>query len=138
MKLNKPKKVTVTTIKNKAWSMFSTYIRLKYADENGYVTCYTCGVTRHYKDRMQAGHGIEGRNNAVLFMEEIVRPQCVGCNMFGQGKISVFTEKLIKEYGPDKYAEFVFESNKEKKLKAENYEAIYEAYRDLVKQLKET
>ncbi len=135
--LPKKKKVTITQIKEKAWDQFSLYIRLKYSDENGMTHCYTCGKYSHYKQGIQAGHGIGGRNNAVLFMEEVVRPQCVGCNKFGRGRYSVFTEKLIGEYGAEKYATFVFESNKEKKMSVLDYQAVFEAYRDLNRQLLE-
>jgi len=61
--------------KKKAWIQFSRYIRLKYA-KNGFVKCYTCSTVKHWKE-MQAGHGIGGRSNAVLFNEDIVRPQCL-------------------------------------------------------------
>lgn len=134
LKFAKPKKVTIKQIKKKAWDMFSKYIRLKYADADGFENCYTCGKFAHWK-HLSAGHGIGGRNNAVLFMEEVVRPQCVGCNVWGGGKYSIFGEKLIKEYGAKKYAEFVIESNKTVPMKVIDYQARFEAYRDLVKQL---
>ena len=136
MKLPKKKKITITQIKKKAWAEFSKYIRLKYADANGMEACYTCGKVLHWK-QMQAGHGIGGRNNAVLFMEEVVRPQEVGCNIYGGGKYSIFAEKLISEYGAKKYAYFVQESNKEKKMTVLDYQAVFEAYRDLNKQFLE-
>lgn len=120
---------TLTYYKKKAWSAFSLYIRLKYADENGYVACYTCGVVRHYKDRMQAGHGIGGRNNAVLFLEEVVRPQCVGCNMFGGGKYAIFTRKLIDELGLEEYDRLVALSNQTVKYTIADYEAKEQQYK---------
>lgn len=133
----KPKKIKKTPIKEKAWDQFSLYIRLKYSDENGMTHCYTCGKYSHYKKGIQAGHGIGGRNNAVLFMEEVVRPQCSGCNLWGGGKYSIFAEKLIGEYGAKKYAQFVIDSNKTKEMTVSDYEAIFEAYRDLNRQLLE-
>ena len=136
MKLPKKKKITVSKMKKKAWNEFSLYIRLKYSDAYGIGHCYTCGAKRHYK-ALQAGHGIGGRNNAVLFKEEIVRCQCSGCNLWGGGKYSIFTEKLIDEYGAKKYAQFVRESNKTVKMTVLDYQAIFEAYRDLNKQLLE-
>lgn len=133
--LPKVKKKGITYYKKRAWHEFSLYIRLKYADADGFVTCYTCGKRSHYKDGMQAGHGIGGRNNAVLFMEEVVRSQCLGCNLFGGGKYSIFAEKLISEYGVKKYAQFIRDSNKTVKMTVLDYQAVFEAYRDLNKQL---
>lgn len=47
----------------------------------------------------QASHAIGGRHNAVLFDEEIIRPCCVGCNVFLRGNYQVFITKLIEENG---------------------------------------
>ena len=70
--------------KKETWKLFSLYIRLKYADDNGYVSCCTCGIKKHYKE-MQAGHFIAGRNNSILFEEKCVHPQCGRCNVYKHG-----------------------------------------------------
>lgn len=129
-KPKKRKRSPKAIMKDKAWAAFSKYIRLKYANEQGYEECYTCGAVKHYK-QMQAGHGIGGRNNSVLFMEDVVRPQCAGCNLWGGGKYSIFTEKLIREYGADKYAELVILSNQSVDMNVFDYEALYKKYKDL-------
>ena len=129
------KKKTLTYYKKRAWAQFSLWIRLKNADKNGFVTCYTCGVKRHYKDKMHAGHGIGGRNNSILFEPLVVRCQCLGCNIFGGGKYAIFTRKLIDELGLTVYDKLVTQSNKVRKMTQVDYEAIYEAYKDLCKEL---
>ena len=43
-------------VKKKLDTIFSQYIRLKDADHNGDVTCFTCGKVSHYKSGMQCGH----------------------------------------------------------------------------------
>ena len=88
----------LTKLKKDTWSWCSKYVRLKYADYNGYDTCYTCGVVKHYKE-MQAGHGFGGRTNGILFELKVIRPQCAGCNIFKHGNYDVFHTKLEKEYG---------------------------------------
>lgn len=100
--MKKPKKPTVSKLKKKAWALCSQYIRLKHADHRGFVTCYTCGKQMYWK-QSQAGHGFAGRSKAVLFMEDIIRPQGVGCNVFQNGKLDVFTYKLRKELGDEKF-----------------------------------
>lgn len=134
LKFAKKKKVSISKLKKKAWALCSQYIRIKYADRNGYDTCYTCGTRKMWK-AMQAGHGIGGRNNAVLFMEEVIRPQCAGCNIWGRGKYSIFAEKLIGEYGAKKYAHLVFMSNKPNPLKVVDYEAFIDIYKRKLKEL---
>lgn len=127
----KPKKIKKSTVKKKAWAAFSQYMRLKYADHRGYDTCYTCGKQALWKS-MQAGHGIGGRNNSILFEERLVKPQCVGCNVFGRGQYRVFTRKLIAELGLDQYDELVTQSTKLVKLTPEHLENLYKHYKSLV------
>lgn len=83
---NMKKKISKSSAKKKAWKTYSEYIRRSYADAFGYLNCYTCGIKMFWKES-DCGHGMPGRNNAVLFMEEVCRPQCIGCNVFGRGKI---------------------------------------------------
>lgn len=126
--------MTKTIAKKRAWKAFSQYIRQKYADENGFVKCYTCDKVLHYKE-MQAGHGIGGRNNAVLFMEEIVRPQERGCNIYGRGKYSIFTEKLMRELGAEEYFEIIKRSNRIVQYKTNDYLEIEKKYKEKLKEL---
>ena len=91
--------------KKKTWAWFSKYIRLKYASSSGLCTCYTCGQVHPWK-QIQAGHGLSGRTNRILFNEDIVRPQCYGCNINQHGKLDDFGVKLIEEIG-NKYHEIL-------------------------------
>lgn len=127
----KPK--TKTYWKKKAWHEFSVYIRRKYADELGWVKCYTCGNTGEWK-KFQCGHGIGGRNNAVLFCENVCRVQCVGCNVFGRGQYRIFTRKLIDEMGIEEYDRMVQKSNETVQFKAKDYQEIFEKYQSLNEQ----
>ena len=84
---------------------------------------------------MQCGHGIGGRNNAILFDERLVRPQCVGCNMFANGRYYIFTSKLIDELGKDAYCEMAHQAKMIVQYKAIDYQAIYEKYKHLMEEL---
>lgn len=64
-------------LKKEADKWFSLYIRLKYADWKGYVKCYTCGHTSHYKKGMQCGHFASRRFMNTRFDEENCRVQCL-------------------------------------------------------------
>lgn len=119
----------VTREKKKAWSEFSRWIRLSNAVDE-FVTCYTCGNSKHYK-KMHAGHGIGGRSNSVLFNEKIVKPQCVGCNIFANGRYAVFTRKLIDELGLKGYDEIVKKANTIVRYKLNDYKEIREKYKKL-------
>ncbi|MEE9118755.1 MAG: recombination protein NinG, partial [Calditrichia bacterium] len=72
---------TLGRLKKDLWKLFSLYIRKKYADDNGYVSCVTCGLTKHYT-QMQAGHFIpRAQGNATYFEETNVHPQDYRCNI---------------------------------------------------------
>ena len=126
------KKIT----KQKVWEVFSKYIRLKYADKDGYVICYTCGTKIYWKEA-QAGHGASGRGNAILFDERIVRPQCKRCNIFLKGNYDIFHAKLIKEYGPGILDEINKLKKTVKKFTQSELREKYEHYKNEVEKFKE-
>lgn len=84
--------------KKKTWETFSLYIRLKYADVNGFENCVTCGAFKHYKE-MQAGHFIQGRHNSILFDERNVHPQCYHCNIGLGGNQLRYYRFMQNKYG---------------------------------------
>ena len=117
--------------KTAVWDWFSIYIRLKYANKKGMAKCYTCGKALPIKD-LQAGHAIMGRSNAVLFNEEIVRPQCQWCNVWLGGNLGVFVQKLIEENS----LEWWEKKQKEgKKVVMLDLRGLYEKYEILVDDL---
>lgn len=122
----KRKKSERAKMKKLAWSAFSLYIR-KSNEVNGRITCYTCGKKYSLK-QMSAGHGIGGRNNAVLFDERIVKPQDYACNVIKSGNYGVFARKLIGEFGLKKYDEIVAGSKKVLQYKTQDFQEIYEKY----------
>ncbi len=94
----KMKSKPIHKLEKDLWKTFSLYIRLKYSDKNGYVSCYTCPARKHYKE-MQAGHYIKRSYKSLKFDERNVRPQDPRCNMFLDGNQDEFAVKLEQEYG---------------------------------------
>jgi len=92
--------------KERAWNVFSEYIRKKYSDKNGIGTCITCGVTKPWKE-LQAGHAFASRCNNILFLEDIVRPQCYSCNVRKGGMPDEYHAWVMEEYGEDRYYEIL-------------------------------
>lgn len=129
-------KITKSTAKKRAWKAFSLYIRTKNLDIFGAdsVECYTCGKFKHLKE-MSAGHGIGGRNNAILFEERIVKPQCAGCNIWGRGQYQIFTRKLIDELGLEEYDSIVSQSRIPVQYKTNDYLEIEKTYKDKLERL---
>lgn len=96
MKRSAPKPKSAAKLRKELDAVFSRYVRLKFADANGNARCYTCGAYKHWKE-LQNGHFIRRQYLATRFDERNCRPQCVGCNMFGDGKTVEFSARLESE-----------------------------------------
>lgn len=126
---------TIGKLKKDAWDLLSKIVRLSYSDEGGTCECYTCGKLMFFKEA-QAGHAIPGRTGSVLLDEEILRPQCAGCNIFGRGMYHVYTTKLIEENGMDWWKCKLVEAKKIRKWSRVELEETIKKYRERLKDLK--
>ena len=94
------KKPTVAKLKKEADRVHSIYIRMKFADHAGYVTCVTCGIVKPWKE-MQCGHYLSRRFNITRYLEENTHPQCIGCNCFHHGEMDRYALYMIEMYGKE-------------------------------------
>ena len=92
------KKLTLTAWKKKVWAQVSIYVRTQELDKSGRATCFTCNLKKKWK-KMYAGHFVQGRRPSILFILEIIRVQCVGCNRFRHGNLNRFIPKMVHQYG---------------------------------------
>lgn len=120
--------------KDRAWKVFSLYIRTKYADFDGYVTCVTCGATKPIKE-MQAGHFIPGRRGLTFFDERNVHPQDSGCNLFKHGNLIPYYEFMVKTYGQGVIEELKELDKVSKSWTVAEYNAIHDHYKNLLSML---
>lgn len=137
--LLKPKKLPkVKSLKNKAWNMFSKYIRTrdclattntKYAGR-----CITCDKL-YPIEQLQAGHFIPGRGGKVLFDEFGVHAQCYGCNIGKNGNWPAYLAKMKKMYEEEVIDEMLRTYNEVKQYKASDYIEIYETYKRKLEEL---
>ena len=81
---------------------------------------------------MQAGHAVGGRNNSVLFHEEIAHVQCVHCNIFLKGNYNRYALFMIDTYGRDRFEELLLLKNKITKLASQDLRDIATEYRELI------
>lgn len=108
------KKTERQKAKDEAWHEFSIYIRtrdcIRFTGDPTQGKCVTCDRNYPFK-KLQAGHFIQGRGNAVLFDERIVYSQCIGCNgnpPYGKGGNYVqYFLFMEKEWGREKLDEFI-------------------------------
>lgn len=95
--MNKKKAAIV----EKAAEIMQKYVRLKAADENGYVSCVTCGTVKMWNDGMQGGHFIPRKHISTRLMEENIHPQCDYCNGYLRGNMIKYTLYMEDTYGRD-------------------------------------
>jgi len=109
-KIKKTKQVSKDTV----WRWFSLYIRTRDCIETtntlNSCICVTCGKRVGFK-QLQAGHAIGGRNNSILYDEELVNGQCMICNGYGGGKYAEYASWFIKRHGIEKWDEKILLSN---------------------------
>ena len=121
--------------KKLAWQWFSRYIRardcLKTTGTPERGRCYTCDTERSF-GVLQAGHYIDGRNNAVLFSEIGVHAQCGQCNVYKYGNKVEYRRRMIRDYGTAKVEQLEAERCREVKFttaqlleKADHYRRMY-------------
>jgi len=87
-----PKKPTRKTLIKKLDTVFSEYIRRRYA-VNEIATCITCGKKDHWK-KLQAGHFMSRKHYATRWNENNVEVQCSGCNVFRYGEQFLFAKYI--------------------------------------------
>ena len=139
MAKKKKKRTPYQIAKDKAWEVFSEYIRRKYANSEGYCTCITCGKVAYWKaEGMQAGHAFGGRGNSIIFEERVVRPQCFRCNMHLSGNPDEYHKWVVKQYGEDGYYELLrLKNGKDEAGKDLNIKFTEEGLREMIKGWKE-
>lgn len=102
--------------------VFSRYIRQKYADDFGMVSCYTCGTKKHWKE-MQNGHYISRGHMATRWEESNCRVQDSACNVFRNGNYVEYSHRLLKEIGEEALDELMA---KKKEIKQWSIKEIQE------------
>lgn len=127
------KKLSLTGWQKKTWKVFSQYIRLKYANKDGFVRCVTCGKIKHWKE-MQAGHY---KHNKLDFCEFNVFPQCVRCNHYKSGELGNYADFLIKKFGNDILEKIEIYAKLEKKYNIIELQYMHDEWKKIVKKFKE-
>jgi endo-1,4-beta-mannosidase len=101
------KKKTLAKVVEDCAVVLQKVVRMKAAiaeNLDGYVTCVSCGVKKHWKE-LDAGHYFSRGDKSVKLMEENIHPQCKGCNIrmsHGDTKVvSAYRRYMVDMYGED-------------------------------------
>jgi ribosome-binding protein aMBF1 (putative translation factor) len=110
------------TLHKKAWKLMSEIVRRTGANLDGYNECYTCGAVKHWKE-LQAGHF---KHDKLDFDPRNLKPQDSQCNKYYSGKLDVYAENLIRDYGLEWFNQLVKDAWSHKGYSVEDLTAIIE------------
>ena len=110
-------------------SVFSKYIRYSAVEEDGLVTCVTCGDRIPPKD-IQNGHFISRGKYPTRWEEDNCHPQCVRDNIFLNGRYIDYTLFMVREYGLHRINELKEQSISGKKISTAEIKDMIELYKD--------
>lgn len=126
------KKKTIAQEVESAAVLLQKLVRLKNADDNGYVRCVTCGVTRRWNDGMQGGHFITRVRVATKLDPRNVHPQCSSCNgpRSKTGEVTInYTLFMEDKFGRDFVDNLILDSRKTKKYTRMELEDIKDQFK---------
>jgi hypothetical protein len=126
--------MSTTILKKKLDTIFSIYIRLKYADEDLNVKCFTCDKVYHYK-KIQNGHFYSRGILSLRYDEQNCRPQCYGCNIARNGNYIEYYKRLEKEIGKGGMDYLEYKRHQIKKMSKLDYQIYIDTYTQKVAEL---
>lgn len=85
--------------------------------------------------KLQAGHFVAGRSNAVLFDERGVNSQCYGCNVREHGNTTTYWVWMEEKYGREVIDELISQKNTTVKFRYFELDDIAEKYKEKTRQL---
>jgi hypothetical protein len=135
-KTKKPKAKSISKLKTELDAIFSQYIRLRNADSNGNVACFTSGVIKHWKEQ-HCGHFQSRRHMATRWHEKNCQVQSVKENIFNQGNQYTFGKNLDLVYGAGTADKLEKLAKSEIKISKDEIQYYIQDYTEKVKQLKE-
>ncbi len=123
-------KKTSAQLKKDLDKIYSIYIRTKFS-KYGMCNCYTCGKAMYIKEA-HCGHFIPRNILITRWDEENTRPQCPGCNLWGNGKILDFEDHLNLDLGKTAVKRLKEKRFKIFKVDSRWYEDKIELYKKLI------
>jgi len=127
------RKVSRKTLVKKLDTIFSIFIRLRKANKQGIVTCYTCNKKAYWKgEGMQNGHFMSRKSYSTRWEELNCQVQCYACNVMRYGEQYKYGLELQKEYYKDLPEELLIQSKQIVKFSNIDLEEMINKYKDLV------
>lgn len=118
---------TTRALVSKLDRVFSRLVRMKHADNDGTVSCVTCGKRAHWKE-VHAGHFVKRQHMSLRWDERNVMPQCVRCNLHMGGRQDDYAAYIVNEYGHATFADLIAKKHETKKWTRAELQELIETY----------
>jgi len=115
--------------------VFSEFIRLRDADNQGYCKCISCGEVGFWKE-MDAGHFVSRDRKSTRYDPRNVHAQCLRCNRFRSGEQYIHGRMIDDLYGKGAASYLITISGERTKLTPDWLIFHIGEYRSKVKELK--
>ena len=129
------KKKTLAKLVDEVAVLLQKLVRLKAADSEGYLTCITCGVVKHWKNA-DGAHYISRTYTATKIEEENIHPSCKRCNLLDDVFVrDAYTKHMIGMYGKEFVDDMKVRARKVFNHDRVTLEELKKEYRKQIKEL---
>lgn len=115
-------------------TVYSQYIRNKYADKDGNVMCVTCQIKKPVKE-MQNGHYVSRTFHNTRWLDKNCHPQCYSCNVGLGGNYAKYSRFMIDTYGAEVIDELITISQQPLKLSKQDLQDRIDVFTEQLKAL---
>ena len=122
---------TTRALVNKLDRVFSRFVRMKHADNDGQISCVTCGKQAQWNE-VHAGHFVKRQHMSLRWDERNVMPQCVRCNLHMGGRQDDYAAYIVNEYGHATFADLIAKKHETKKWTRPELEELIQKYSERV------
>lgn len=131
----RPRRLAIPKLKEELDRVFSQYIRLRDANDNGFCKCITCGTMWKWRI-IHNGHYIPREHMATRYDIRNCSSQCPICNIDLRGNLEKYKRAIIRMYGVKVLEELEAGKRSVEKWTATDYLDRIAFYQEEVKRLK--
>ncbi|WP_293713514.1 recombination protein NinG [uncultured Parabacteroides sp.] len=131
----KPKRLTIPILQQRLDQIFSEYIRLRDANDNGFCRCITCGSMWRWQ-AIQNGHYIDRRHIGARYDDRNCNPQCSSCNIGLRGNLDKYKRAIIEKHGVKVLEELEATKRSSEKWTTADYQEKITYYKAEVKRIR--
>lgn len=132
----KSKRLTIPILQKRLDLIFSEYIRLRDANDNGFCKCVTCGAMWRWQS-LHNGHYVDRRHIGARYDERNCTSQCPNCNIGLRGNLDKYKRAIIEKYGVKVLEELESAKRTTEKWTTVDYQEKITYYKSEVKRIKE-